>query len=106
MIELRNVTKSYPVKNGLRYVLRDVSLILPDRANIAVLGPNGAGKSTFLRLIGGAEAADSGTIISDQEISWPLGLTSGFQGALSGRQKVLFVCRVNGLNRDQIAPEP
>jgi capsular polysaccharide transport system ATP-binding protein len=101
MIELRNLTKSYPVKNGVRYILRDVSLTIPDRSNIAVLGPNGAGKSTFLRLIGGVEPADSGTIITDQEISWPLGLSSGFQGALTGRQNVLFVCRINGLDREQ-----
>jgi capsular polysaccharide transport system ATP-binding protein len=102
MIELRNVTKTYPVKNGLRYVLRNVSLVLPDRANIAVLGPNGAGKSTFLRLIGGAEAADSGTIITDADISWPLGISSGFQGSLTGRENVLFVCRINGLAPRQI----
>ena len=102
MIELRNVTKTYPVKTGLRYVLRDVSLVLPKRANIAVLGPNGAGKSTFLRLIGGAEAADSGTIITDSDISWPLGISSGFQGSLTGRQNVLFVCRINGLSPSQI----
>lgn len=102
MIELRNVTKTYPVKNGLRYVLRNVSLVIPGRANIAVLGPNGAGKSTFLRLIGGAEPADKGTIITDTEVSWPLGLTSGFQGSLTGRQNVLFVCRINGLSPGQI----
>jgi capsular polysaccharide transport system ATP-binding protein len=101
MIELRNVTKAYPVKNALRYVLRDVSVVIPARTNVAVLGPNGAGKSTFLRLIGGAESADSGTIISDSEISWPLGLTTGFQGSLTGRQNVLFVCRINGLNPSQ-----
>ncbi len=101
MIELRNLTKYYPVKNGVRYVLRDVSLTIPSRTSLAVLGPNGAGKSTFLRLIGGAESADSGTIITDEEISWPLGLTSGFQGSLTGRQNVLFVCRINGLNSDQ-----
>ncbi len=101
MIELRNLTKSYPVKNGLRYVLRDVSLTIPTHTSLAVLGPNGAGKSTFLRLIGGAEPADSGTILTDEEISWPLGLTSGFQGSLTGRQNVLFVCRINGMGRDQ-----
>jgi capsular polysaccharide transport system ATP-binding protein len=101
MIELRNVSKSYPVKNGLRHVLRDVSLVLPSRSNIAVLGPNGAGKSTLLRLIGGTEPADRGTIITDSEISWPLGLASGFQGSLSGRQNVQFVCRINGLSAVQ-----
>lgn len=101
MIELINVTKSYPVKEGLRYVLRDVSVTIPSRTNIAVLGPNGSGKSTFLRLIGGAEPADSGTIVTDQEISWPLGLASGFQGSLTGRQNVNFVCQINGLNTDE-----
>ncbi|MES2657369.1 MAG: ABC transporter ATP-binding protein [Verrucomicrobiota bacterium] len=101
MIEIRNLTKRYPVKNGFRYVLRDVSLTIPSRTNLAILGPNGAGKSTFLRLIGGAEPADSGTILTDQEISWPLGLTSGFQGSLTGRENVLFVCRINGLNFDE-----
>ena len=101
MIELRNVSKSYPVKNGLRHVLRDVSLVIPSRCNIGILGPNGAGKSTLLRLIGGTEQADSGTIITDSEISWPLGLTAGFQGSLTGRQNVMFVCRINGLSASQ-----
>lgn len=102
MIELRNVSKAYPVKNGLRHVLREVSLVIPDRTSIAVLGPNGAGKSTLLRLIGGAEDADSGTITTDSDISWPLGLNSGFQGSLTGRQNVLFVCQINGLTSNQI----
>lgn len=97
MIELRNVSKAYSVNGGQRHVLRNVSLIMPDNTNIAILGPNGAGKSTFLRIIGGAEDADSGTIITDSDISWPLGLNSGFQGSLTGRQNVMFVCQINGL---------
>jgi capsular polysaccharide transport system ATP-binding protein len=101
MIELRNVSKSYRVNNGFRYVLRDVSLVIPDRTNIGVLGPNGAGKSTFLRIIGGAEQADSGSIVTDSDISWPLGLNSGFQGSLTGRQNVQFVCQINGLGTNQ-----
>ena len=99
MIELRNVTKYYTAKGGLKYILRGVSLTIPSRRNIAVLGPNGAGKSTFLRLIGGAESANSGTILTDANISWPLGLTSGFQGGLTGRKNVEFVCGINGLGR-------
>lgn len=101
MIELRNVTKSYELDNGRSYVFRDVSVVIPGNTNIAVLGPNGAGKSTFLRLISGAESADSGAIITDSKISWPLGLSSGFQKTLTGRQNVAFVCNINGLNREQ-----
>jgi capsular polysaccharide transport system ATP-binding protein len=101
MIELRNVTKYYPITSGVRHILRNVSLTIPSSTNLAVLGPNGAGKSTFLRLIGGAESPNSGTIRSDQSISWPLGIGTGFQATLSGKQNVQFVCRINGLNSAQ-----
>ncbi len=99
MIRLHNLTKYYPVNGGRKYILKNVSLEIPTGTNVAVLGPNGAGKSTFLRLIGGAEPADSGKIVTDQDISWPLGLATGFQGSLTGRQNVGFVCEINGLNR-------
>lgn len=101
MIELRNVTKYYPIKSGRKYILRDVSLTLPDKTNLAILGPNGAGKSTFLRMIGGAEFPNSGKILTKQSISWPLGIGSGFQGSLTGRENVVFVCRINGLSLPQ-----
>lgn len=103
MIELRNVTKYYPVKDGFRYVLRNVSVTIPDRVNLAVLGPNGAGKSTFLRVIGAAEPANRGTILTNSEISWPLGLTTGFQGSFSARDNIRFVCQINGLSREETA---
>ena len=101
MIELRNVTKYYPTKTGFRHILRNVSMTIPGATNLAVLGPNGAGKSTLLRLIGGAEAPNRGSIRSNQSISWPLGLGTGFQSALTGEQNVLFVCRINGLTAAQ-----
>lgn len=102
MIELRNITKSYSVRGGRHFVLKNVSLTLPRGTNIAVLGPNGAGKSTILKLISGVESADSGEIISDMNLSWPLGLSQGFQGSLTGRQNAEFVCDINGLRREQV----
>lgn len=101
MIRIRNVSKYYPVQSGVRHILRDVTLDIPGTTNLAVLGPNGAGKSTFLRLIGGSEAPNSGTISSELSISWPLGLSSGFQSSLTGRQNVMFACRINGLSLAQ-----
>ncbi len=101
MIRLRNVTKFYPTKTGVRHILRDVTLDIPGTSNLAVLGPNGAGKSTLLRLIGGAEAPNSGIIRCDESISWPLGISSGFQASLTGRQNVMFACRINGLGLAQ-----
>ena len=100
MIRLRNVSKYYPIKGGgVHYVLKDVSFDIPSNQNIAILGPNGAGKSTLLRIIGGAEAPNSGVIETEASISWPLGVKVGFQGSLTGRQNLLFVCQINGLSK-------
>lgn len=102
MITLRNVTKYYPIQDRKsHYVLRDVSLEIPSNRSIAILGPNGAGKSTLLRLIGGAEAPNSGTIDTKSSISWPLGLKSGFQGSMTGRQNIEFACKINGLSKTE-----
>lgn len=96
MFELRNVTKSYLTPHGRRYVFRNLSLAIPPGKNIGLIGRNGAGKSTLMRLLGGADVPDSGTIITDRSISWPVGLTGGFQGSMSGRDNIKFVCRIYG----------
>lgn len=99
MISLKNVTKYYYLKGGEKhYVMKDLTLDIPSGENIAILGRNGAGKSTLLRLIGGAESPNEGTITSDANISWPLGVGVGFQGSLTGRQNLEFVCKINGLS--------
>ncbi len=47
-IEIKNVSFSYESKN---YVLKDVSLDVPEREIVALVGPSGVGKSTLLRCI-------------------------------------------------------
>jgi len=100
VFELRNVTKSYLTPNGRRYVFRNLSMAIPPGKNIGLIGRNGAGKSTLMRLLGGADVPDSGTIATDRSISWPVGLTGGFQGSMSGRDNIKFICRVYGATGD------
>lgn len=97
MIEVRNLTKSYQVKGGRHYVFREVDARFPEGANIGIIGPNGAGKSTFLRILGGIDFPDSGTIVTDRSFSWPLGLKGGFVGHLSGRENCRMICNLYGL---------
>lgn len=102
MIQLNNVTKWHPTKTGRRYILRDVSTVLPEGANIAILGPNGAGKSTFMRMLAQSEHPNSGNIDVNGSISWPMGLKGGFIGNLSGRDNAKFVCRIYGYDEKKV----
>ena len=96
MIELRALTKSYRTRQGRRYVFRDLSFTFPAGTNIGLIGRNGAGKSTLLRLLGGIDQPDTGAVVTDARISWPVGLSGGFNSSLTARENVQFVCRVHG----------
>jgi capsular polysaccharide transport system ATP-binding protein len=102
MIELQHITKYYRTNKGRHYVFRDVSITFPGGKSIGILGRNGAGKSTLMRLISGTEAPNSGRVVTTKTISWPVGLSGGFQGSLTARDNIKFVCRVYGLTREQI----
>ena len=106
MLELRHLTKWYPTPRGRRYVFRDLSFRFPESASIGLLGRNGAGKSTLLRLLGGIDTPEHGEVYSDERISWPVGLAGGFQGSLTARENVRFVCHIYGAHaadmRDRI----
>lgn len=94
MILLDKITKSYMTSHGRHYLFRDLSMELPTGKSVGLLGRNGSGKTTLLRIIGGIDYPDSGRVITDSRISWPVGLAGGFQGTLTGRQNVRFVARL------------
>ncbi|MCL5501982.1 ABC transporter ATP-binding protein [Escherichia coli] len=94
MIKIENLTKSYRTPKGRHYVFKDLNIELPSGKSVALIGRNGAGKSTLLRMIGGIDRPDSGKIVTDSSISWPVGLAGGFQGSLTGRENVKFVARL------------
>ena len=96
MIRLVNLNKRYRTSAGVRVVLDNVSAVFPSGKSIGILGLNGAGKSTLIRILGDAEPADSGRVYSEGRVSWPLGYTGGFQGALTARENSRFVARIYG----------
>ncbi|WP_431296226.1 ABC transporter ATP-binding protein [Rahnella sp. PAMC 25559] len=106
MIKIQNLTKSYMTPRGRHYVFKDLNVLLPAGKSVALVGRNGAGKSTLLRMIGGIDRPDSGKIITNKTISWPVGLSGGFQGSLTGRENVKFVARLYSKKeelRDKVA---
>ena len=91
MIELINTTKFYNIKGKKHYILDNINYRFPSKKSIGLLGANGAGKSTLLRLLGGLELPKSGKIQTTSSISWPVGLSAGFQASLTARQNIKFV---------------
>lgn len=94
MIKIHNITKSFMTPHGRHYLFKDLNLTIEDKQSVGLLGRNGAGKSTLLRIICGLDEPDSGEIWTNSTISWPVGVAGGFQGSLTGRQNVRFVCRL------------
>lgn len=102
MIELQNITKSYKLKFGRKVVLDDVSIKFIEGQNIGILGLNGAGKSTLMSIICGNEKPDSGTVIRDARVSWPIGFAGGFHGSLTGRENLRFTSRIYGADLNKL----
>ncbi len=96
MIALDRVAKAYATNGGRKVVLDDATLEFAAGHNVGILGANGAGKSTLIRLLAGSELPDRGTIRRQARVSFPLGFSGTFHGALSGRENVAFIARVYG----------
>ena len=59
LVRLNNITKSY---DG-QVILDDLSLFIRENEFLTLLGPSGCGKTTTLRILGGFEHPDKGSVI-------------------------------------------
>lgn len=98
MIELIDIEKTFNTRYGVKQVIKPVSLAFYRGASTAILGLNGAGKSTLMRIIGGIDKPDRGTVRRDVTVSPPLGVTNAFNAALTGAENLKFICRLYGID--------
>ncbi len=65
MLEIDNLSKSYPSPQGILPVLSDISLTLRSGDAVSIMGPSGSGKSTLLYILGALEPPTQGTVQLD-----------------------------------------
>ncbi len=103
MIIFDKVCKAYPRPGGgKKIILEDFTATFPPGINIGILGRNGAGKSTLMNMISGGEMPDSGRILREGRISWPLGFNGGVHGKLTGSQNTRFIADIYGKPRNKV----
>jgi capsular polysaccharide transport system ATP-binding protein len=101
MIVVDNLYKRYQTPHGPgKWVLQDVSFVIPRNVSVGLVGRNGAGKSTLLRLVGGVDIPNRGHVDRRCRVSWPMGFGGGLQPSLTGRQNAKFICRIHGHEDD------
>jgi len=102
MIRFENITKSFWVRGYRKVVIDNLNIELPTGRSLALLGRNGAGKTTLMQIIAGTMHADSGRVISDGSISWPVGFGGSFHPDLTGAENVRFLARIYGVDSDEL----
>jgi ATP-binding cassette subfamily F protein uup len=65
LLSIENISKSYSEKP----LLENISLGINEGDKIGVIGVNGVGKSTLLKIIAGAEQADTGRLIKGNDVT-------------------------------------
>ncbi len=65
MIEIKNLSKTFPVGDGRIEALKDVSLTIEDGDIYGIIGMSGAGKSTLIRCINMLERPTEGAVRID-----------------------------------------
>jgi capsular polysaccharide transport system ATP-binding protein len=101
-LTLEKISKRYHVRGGHHVVLDQISSTIRQGEKLGILGRNGAGKSTLVRILSGQETPDSGHVIRDMTVSWPLAFSGGFQGSLTGLDNLRFLSRIYNVQASSI----
>lgn len=61
MIQLKGITKVFPLKGQEIHALKGIDLEIADGSFVAIMGPSGSGKSTLLNILGCLDRPTSGS---------------------------------------------
>lgn len=67
MIQLKHISKHYPVGFGKNEILKDIDLTIFEGEFVSIMGPSGSGKSTLLHILGLLEEPSQGEYLLEGE---------------------------------------
>lgn len=82
MLELKNISFNAESENGVKEILKNISLKIDD-GFVAITGPNGGGKSTLAKIIAGIVTPTGGQILLDGEDITNLSITERAKKGIS-----------------------
>ena len=62
LIQLSQVSKSFPLASGVFHALKDVNLTIQKGQLVSITGKSGSGKSTLLNIITGIDKPTEGSV--------------------------------------------
>jgi lipopolysaccharide transport system ATP-binding protein len=89
-------------RHEYRWVLKDINLEVEPGGTLALVGINGSGKTTLLKIISQVTYQSAGQCSVAGRIGALLGVTSGIQPELTGRENIYLYGTVLGMPRSVI----
>jgi capsular polysaccharide transport system ATP-binding protein len=97
-IVFSGVHKSLRQKARKTAVLQGVDAVFEGDKITGILSPPGAGKSTLIALASGLMRPDRGRVTRSSNVSFAIAGGGVFNGLLTARENIAFVCRVAGFD--------
>lgn len=100
MLDFENVSKSFWTGSQRKVILDGASFSITDGMHLGVLARNGTGKTTIINMMAGLERPDSGKIIRNCSVSFPLGFMGGLNTKHSATENVRYIATLYSLDAD------
>jgi capsular polysaccharide transport system ATP-binding protein len=96
MITLIDASRRGMDAEGPRDILAPTSLIIGDGERVGILATRGSGKSVIARLLCGIDQPDTGEVVRQGRLSWPLGSAGALHPDLTVAENIGIIARLTG----------